>query len=211
MRNTGSRESRDNREASATSPTSIAVNTFSIRFGSRRNHRPVHQKILSITTVSPIIDTIRIGHMIGPPLRKLSIKKLPVGAGPAGTAGLAAAAGEAAGERPPLNVAVTLAPGAGVIAPAPAGDIPSAPPGDIPGAPGGGMGAPGLGATAGFAGTAGLTGGAGFTGGGFWAAGAVAFGGGGGGAAGRFWANTVSAVKLMQIVSSVFITAILEL
>ena len=148
---------------------------------------------------------------MGPPLRKLSIKKLPVGAGPAGTAGLAAAAGEAAGERPPLNVAVTLAPGAGVIAPAPAGDIPSAPPGDIPGAPGGGMGAPGLGATAGFAGTAGLTGGAGFTGGGFWAAGAVAFGGGGGGAAGRFWANRVNAVKLMQIVSNVFITAILEL
>ena len=144
--------------------------------------------------------------MIGPPLRKLSIKKLPVGAGPVGTAGLAEAAGEAAGERPPLNVAVTLAPGGGVIAPGPAGDI--------PGAPGGGMGAPGLGATPGTAGPAGLTGGAGFTGGGFWAAGAVAFGGGGGGgggAAGRFWANRVSAVKLMQIVSSVFITGILEL
>ena len=140
--------------------------------------------------------------MIGPPFRKLSIKKLPVGAGPVGTAGLAEAAGEAAGERPPLNVAVTLAPGGGLIAPAPAGDI--------PGAPGGGMGAPGLGATGGFAG---ITGGAGFTGGGFWAAGAVAFGGGGGGggAAGRFWANRVTAVKLMQIVSSVFITGILEL
>jgi hypothetical protein len=141
---------------------------------------------------------------------------LPVGAGPVGTPGLAEAAGEAAGERPPLNVAVTLAPGGGVIAPGPAGDIPSAPPGDIPGAPGGGMGAPGLGATPGtavFAGPAGFTGGAGLTGGGFWAAGAVAFGGGGGGggAAGRFWANRVSAVKLMQIVSSVFITGILEL
>jgi len=134
----------------------------------------------------------------------LSIRKLPVNAGPAGAAGPAEAAGEAAGERPPLKVALILAPGAG--------DAPRTPPGDMPGAPGGGMGAPGLGATAGLAGTAGFVGPAGFTGGGagFCAAGAAAFGGGAGGggdAPGRFWANRVSAVKLRQIVSSVFIMA----
>src|SRR5438445_12437501 len=78
MRSTGSREPRESREASATSPVSIAVNTFSISLGSRRNQRPPHQKIRSITTLSPTIDTIRIGHMIGPPLRKLSMRKLPV-------------------------------------------------------------------------------------------------------------------------------------
>src|SRR6266576_695329 len=108
MRKTGSRDPRESLEASVTSPFSIAVNTFSIRFGSRRNQRPVHQKIRSITTVSPMIETIRIGHMIGPPLRKLSIKKLPVKGGPAFNAGLAEAAGDAPGERLPLNVAVTL-------------------------------------------------------------------------------------------------------
>src|ERR1700730_7229968 len=78
MRKTGSRESRERREASATSPTSMAVNTFSIRFGSRRNQRPAHQKIRSSTTVTPMMETIRIGHMIGPPLRKLSIRKFPL-------------------------------------------------------------------------------------------------------------------------------------
>jgi hypothetical protein len=108
--------------------------------------------------------------MIGPPLRKLSIKKLPVNGGPAFIAGLAEAAGDGAGERAPLIVAVTLAPGAGEIprAPAgdapiaPAGDAPIAPAGDIPGGPGGGMGALGLAGIAGLVGTAGLTGGAGF-------------------------------------------------
>src|SRR4051794_8922972 len=113
MRRTGSRESRDKREASATSPTSMAVKTFSIRFGSRRNQRPPHQKTRSITTVKPMIDTIRIGHMIGPPLRKLSIKKLPVTAGPLGAApaaGLAAAEADAAGlgDKLPLKVALML-------------------------------------------------------------------------------------------------------
>jgi hypothetical protein len=153
-----------------------------------------------------MIETIKIGHMIGPPLRKLSIKKLPVKGGPAFSAGLAEAAGDAAGERLPLNVAVTLAPGAGEIPPGPVGDIPGAgdspSAGDIPVA-GGGMGATGLVGPVGFGavGTAG-----------FWAAGAGAFGGGGGGGgAGRFWANAVKAVKLRQIVSSVFIiAAILE-
>ncbi len=108
--------------------------------------------------------------MIGPPLRKLSIKKLPVKGGPAFIAGLAEAAGDGAGEGAPLIVAVTLAPGAGEIprAPAgdapiaPAGDAPIAPAGDIPGGPGGGMGALELAGIAGFAGTAGFTGGAGF-------------------------------------------------
>src|SRR6476661_5073289 len=119
MRRTGSRESRERREASATSPTSIAVKTFSIRFGSRRNQRPDHQKTRSITTVKPMIETIRIGHMMGPPLRKLSMKKLPVTAGPLVVVlGLAEAEADAAGlgERLPLKVALTLAPGmAGVI------------------------------------------------------------------------------------------------
>src|SRR3954452_17074464 len=103
----------------------MAVNTFSIRLGSRRNHRLDHHKMRSITTVSAMTDTIRIGHMIGPPLPKLSMQKFPVSAGPAGVAaGLAEAAG--AGDRLPLNVAVTLAPGAT----------------EAPGAPGGGFGTP---------------------------------------------------------------------
>src|ERR1051325_1255646 len=80
MRRTGSRESRDKREASATSPTSIAVQTFSIRFGSRRNHRISHQKTRSSTTASAVIETIRMGHMIGPPFLKLSMRKFPVSA-----------------------------------------------------------------------------------------------------------------------------------
>src|SRR3989442_9778555 len=111
MRKTGSRESRESLEASATSPTSMAVNTFSIRFGSRRNQRPVHQKILSIRTVSPMMETMRIGHMIGPPLRKLSIKKLPLSMPPPVVGAAPAAAGDAvaAGDR----VAVTVDPGAG--------------------------------------------------------------------------------------------------
>src|ERR1700720_1656678 len=124
MRRTGSRESRESRDASATSPTSIAVKTFSIRFGSRRNQRPPHQKIRSITTVKATIETRRIGHIMGPPLRKLSIMKLllqPLTSG----VGAALAGG--------VNVAVTAAPGAA----APAGGTPTGPAGDIPGAPGG--------------------------------------------------------------------------
>src|SRR5207245_11095014 len=105
-------------------PTSVAVETFAIRCGSRRNQRPPHQKIRSITTVKATIETRRIGHMIGPPLRKLSMMKLllqPLTSG----VGAAVAAG--------LNVAVTVAPGAA----APAGEAPTGPAGDIPGAPGG--------------------------------------------------------------------------
>src|SRR5712692_682554 len=140
MRRTGSRESRDSRDASATSPTSIAVKTFSIRFGSRRNQRPLHQKIRSITTVKPTIETIRIGHMTGPPRLNLSMRKLPlVGALISVPDGLADTL--AAG----LKVAVTLAPGAAgpVGAPiGPAGEVPGGIAGDMPVA-GGGIGAPG--------------------------------------------------------------------
>src|SRR4030095_1988086 len=92
MRKTGSRDPRESLDASATSPFSIAVNTFSILFGSRRNQRPPHQRIRSITTVSPMIDTIRIGHISGPPLRNGSINQLPA------LVACASAAGEAAGE-----------------------------------------------------------------------------------------------------------------
>src|SRR5436189_981310 len=75
MRRTGSRESRESRDASATSPTSIAVKTFSMRLGSRRIQRPSHQNILSRTTASETIETIRIGHMIGPPALNFATKK----------------------------------------------------------------------------------------------------------------------------------------
>src|SRR5881397_1580709 len=108
MRKTGSRDPRESLEASATSPCSIAVNTFSIRLGSRRNQRPLHQKIRSITTVSPMIDTIKIGHMIGPPLWNLSINQL-LPRRPGSAAGEAAGAALAAAG---LNVAVTAAAGA---------------------------------------------------------------------------------------------------
>src|SRR5712691_8893147 len=160
MRRTGSRDPRESREASATSPVSIAVNTFSISLGSRRNQRPAHQKIRSITTVSPTIDTIRIGHMIGPPLRKLSMRKLPVNMPVAFISGAGDAAGEAVVAGDALSVAETVVPGAG--------EAPTGPNGDVPAA-GGGIGA------AGFGGAPGICG----------AAVAGAFGGGGGGT-GRF-------------------------
>src|SRR5207249_5759910 len=109
MRKTGSRDPRESLEASATSPCSIAVNTFSIRFGSRRNQRPLHQKIRSITTVSPMIDTIKIGHMIGPPLWNLSINQLLPSTPPLGCASAAGDGLPAAG----LKAAVAAAAGAG--------------------------------------------------------------------------------------------------
>src|SRR5205823_3719879 len=117
-------------------PVSMAVKTFSIRFGSRRIQRPPHQKTRSSTTATPMIDTIRIGHMIGPPLRKLSMRKF---VHPALTgAGVAAAEGD--GEAA-LNVAETaglgIAPGTPGDMP---GDIPGDMPGDMPGAPPGGDG-----------------------------------------------------------------------
>src|ERR1700758_809985 len=110
MRKTGSRDPRESLEASATSPVSIAVNTFSIRLGSRRNQRPVHQKIRSMTTVRATIETMRIGHIMGPPLRKLSIRKLllSVPADFVSAVGAAVAEAEADGE----TVATTLSPGA---------------------------------------------------------------------------------------------------
>src|SRR5437763_15030567 len=113
MRNTGSREPRDKRDASVTSPVSIAVKTFSIRFGSRRIQRTIHQKARSSTTATAMIDTIKIGHMIGPPFWKLSIRKFvqPVLGG-----GATDAAGLEAGEAAALEVAeatgLGIAPGA---------------------------------------------------------------------------------------------------
>src|SRR5881275_115596 len=207
MRKTGSRDPRESLEASVTSPFSIAVNTFSIRLGSRRNQRPVHQKIRSITTVSPMIDTIKIGHMIGPPLWNLSINQLlpkrPVSAaGEAAGAALAAAA--AAGLSAPacagLNVAVTGAPGAaGCCAagcPGAAGccaaGCPGAPGCCAAGCPGGTFVAGACAAAAGFAGA--------------WAAGFVPAAGGaclgGGDCASEINAN---ASKDRQVASSVFI------
>src|SRR4029450_6552026 len=94
MRRTGSRDPRESLEASAVSPFSIAVNTFSMRLGSRRNQRPPHQKIRSITTVSPTTDTIKIGHMTGPPLWNLSINQLPARK----PVGCGSAVGETAGD-----------------------------------------------------------------------------------------------------------------
>src|ERR1700726_3696090 len=128
MRKTGSRDPRESLDASAKSPLSIAVNTFSIRFGSRRNQRPAHQKIRSMTTVSPMIDTIRIGHMIGPPLRKLSMRKLPPPVAFVSAAGDADVAGDA------VSVAGTLSPGAGEAPAGPAGEVPAAGAGGRPAA-----------------------------------------------------------------------------
>src|SRR5439155_1623121 len=102
MRKTGSREPRASFEASLMSLVSSAVKTFSIRFGSRRNQRAPHQKQRSITTVSPMMETIRIGHMIGPPAWKFRMKKFlffslsGAGAGLASGATVAETAGEAA-------------------------------------------------------------------------------------------------------------------
>ena len=162
---------------------------------------------------------------MGPPLRKLSIKKLPVTVGPLGVApGLAEAEADAAGvgERLPLRVALTLAPGIAGVIPG-ATEVPSAgaPGAGAPGAPGavtgalpagggseiaGLVGAPGApGATA-----AGLVGAAGLAGA---AVGPLtgAFGGGLlGGAAGRVCANAQTEIKLRQRVSSVFISAAMD-
>src|SRR5207247_1267090 len=183
MRKTGSRDPRESLEASVTSPFSIAVNTFSIRLGSRRNQRPPHQKIRSITTVSPMIDTMRIGHMIGPPLRKLSIKKLELN--PLGFAGASVGAG--------LSVAVTVA----------AGDVAAPGGGSTGGAPGGKLAVGSCAGAAGFAGAAA---------GGLAAAGAPGFTAGGGpggdacGGAGDCADEvSASASENRQAVSNVFI------
>src|SRR5437762_342233 len=209
MRKTGSRDPRESLEASATSPCSIAVNTFSIRLGSRRNQRPVHQKIRSITTVSPMMDTIKIGHMIGPPLWNLSINQLlpkrPVSAAGEAAGGAALAAAAAAGLSAPacvgLNVAVTGAPGAAGCPAAPgcpgaagccAAGCPGAAGCCAAACPGGTFVAGACAAAAGFAGA--------------WAAGFVPAAGGaclgGGDCASEISAN---ASKDRQVASSVFI------
>src|SRR5215469_16014723 len=117
MRSTGSREPRESLEASAVSPFSIAVKTFSIRLGSRRNQRPLHQMHRSSTTVSATIETTKIGHITGPPLRNWSINQLlpktPAGFSGAGAmvvTGLVAAA--AAGLIAPAAAGLVTAPGA---------------------------------------------------------------------------------------------------
>src|ERR1700745_2452456 len=115
MRNTGSREPRERRETPAVSLFSIAVNTFSIRLGSRRNQRPPHQKHRSITTVSAMIDTMRMGHMTGPPLWNLSMSQLLPTVPPQGPA--AGALAEAAGDGLPAAVAGLAPAAAGLSAP----------------------------------------------------------------------------------------------
>src|SRR5262249_46041487 len=138
MRSTGSREPRESREASAVSPFSIAVKTFSMRFGSRRNQRPLHQMHRSSTTVSATIETTRIGHITGPPLRNWSINQL-LPKTPAGFSGLAATAGEGLVAAAAAGLVAPTAPGLGTAPGAPgwpaAGGWPAA-----PGSPGGGGG-----------------------------------------------------------------------
>jgi hypothetical protein len=107
-------------------------------------------------------------------------------AGPVGAAGAAEAeaAAEGAGERPPLKVALMLAPGMGEFWIA------------------GGGGAGGMAEfwIAGGGGAGGMAE--------FWIAGGGGAGGGGaGGAAGLFWANALSAIRLTQRVVNVFIVA----
>src|SRR4029450_945710 len=135
IRSTGSREPRESREASVVSPFSIAVKTFSIRFGSRRNQRPPHQMQRSITTVSATIETIRIGHITGAPLLNWSINQLldktPGFSGAAATAGEGLVAAAAAGLVAPAAAGLVTSPGTpGWPA---AGGCPAA-----PGSPGGG-------------------------------------------------------------------------
>src|SRR5262249_54355599 len=83
-----------------------------MRFGSRRNQRPVHQKHRSITTVRAMIDTIRIGHITGPPWWNLLINQLLERTPPD-----CSALGEAAGAGLIAVAAAGLvtAPGAGLV------------------------------------------------------------------------------------------------
>src|SRR5262249_60374712 len=108
---------------------------------SRRNQRPPHQMHRSSTTVSATIETIRIGHITGPPLWNLSINQL-LAKNPAGCSGVAATAGAglvaaaAAGLVAPAAPGLVTAPGAPGCPTA--GGCPTA-----PGSPGGGGGWPG--------------------------------------------------------------------
>ncbi len=145
MRRTGSRDPRERREASATSPFSIAVKTFSIRFGSRRIQRKSHQKTRSRTTAMAVMETSRIGHMIGPPLRKLSTNALPVGCACSPIAG-AAGEGDAAATGGAVMAAVAAGDMPGI------GDMPGMPAGGMPGAVGARDGAPGEAVVASIAG-----------------------------------------------------------
>jgi hypothetical protein len=130
-----------------------------------------------------MIETIRIGHMIGPPLRKLSIKKFELN--PLGFVGASAGAG--------LSVAVTVA----------AGDVTAPGGGGTAGAPGGKLAVGSCGGAAGFTGAAA---------GGLAAAGAPGFTGGGapggdvcGGAGDCADEVSANASENKQAVSNVFI------
>src|SRR5690242_14415743 len=118
-----------------------------MRLGSRRNQRPNHQKMRSSTTVSATIETMRIGHMIGPPRLNLSTNQTPLVGGAISPVSLPPTPGEAAVAGEALNVAVTLVPGAG--------GAPVVVAGDIAGAPGAAGPPAGGGFTAGFAGAPG--------------------------------------------------------
>jgi hypothetical protein len=175
-----------------------------MRFGSRRIQRPSHQKILSKTTANETIETIRIGHMIGPPALNFAMKKFlssslcgeAEGLGlPLGDAELVVVVVVVAGDIPGTDaVAIGLAPG----------DIDNDAAGEVPGT---------AGLVAGIAGevtgmvVAGLIAVAGLV--------AVVGGAPGGLAAGEVaggvWPNDVSARVTVQrlAISSVFIGLIL--
>ena len=79
--------------------------------------------------------------MIGPPLRKLSMRKLP-------PVVFTSTAGEAVVAGDEVSVAGTLSPGAGEAPTGPAGEVPAAGAGDMPAAGGGGICAAGFGGAA---------------------------------------------------------------
>ena len=120
MRKTGSRESAGKPRGLRHIAVLNRGKHFLDPFGITTKPAAGPPKIRSITTVSPMIDTIKIGHMIGPPLWNLSINQLlpkrPGSAAGEAAGGAALAAAAAAGLSAPacagLNVAVTGAPGA---------------------------------------------------------------------------------------------------
>ena len=90
---------------------------------------------------------------MGPPLRKLSMRKLPVNMPVAFISGAGDAAGEAVVAGDALSVAETVVPGAGEAPAGPTGDVPGASAGDVPAA-GGGIGAARFGGAPGICGAA---------------------------------------------------------
>ena len=105
------------------SPVSIAVNTFSTRLGSRRNQRRPTRNALK-DHGNATIETIRIGHMIGPPLLKLSMKKfLLSGAASVGIAVAPGAPGAALAPGAPGAALAAGAAAAGAVATGTAGEV----------------------------------------------------------------------------------------